>query len=69
MKGRIDIGTGIGDHFNFTDLKGCTLGIMLSGDFPAQMVADPGPRQARICDHAVFNDMAEIKKFWHVAFL
>jgi hypothetical protein len=33
------------------------------------MVADFRPRQARIGDHTVFNDMAEFKKIRHVAFL
>jgi hypothetical protein len=69
MKWRINIGARIGDHFDFTDLKRGALSIMLSGAFPGQIVADFRPRQARICDHTVFNDMAEFKKFRHGVFL
>ena len=57
MKGRINIGAGIGDHFDFADLKRRAFGIMGRGFFAAQMIADYRPRQTGIGYHAVFDDV------------
>jgi hypothetical protein len=69
MKWRINIGARIGNHFYFTDLKCGSLGIMLFGILPAQVITDLRPGQALVRDHTILNDMAEINAFWHIAFL
>ena len=45
MKRRINISPGVGHHFDFADLKGCSIRIMALGRFAAQMIGDLRPRQ------------------------
>ena len=65
MKRGIDIGAGIGDHFDFSDLKCRAFRIMGHSVLPAHVVADYGPRQTGIGNHSVFDYMAKFNELGH----
>ena len=60
MKRRIEIGSGIRDHFDFADLEFGSRRIFRSGCFAAEIIANDRGGQTFVGNHTVLDGMAEV---------
>src|SRR5215510_7705285 len=60
MERRVNVGTGVADQFNATDLKRRSLGVPAARRLAAQVIGDDRGGKTGICDHSRFDLMAYI---------
>jgi hypothetical protein len=60
MERRVDVGSGVGDHFDAPDLKGRSLGVPVARRLAAQVVGYDRGGKTWIGDHSRFNLMAYV---------
>lgn len=60
VEGAVDIGAGVGHHFDLADVELGPLSVMVAGFLPAQKIADDGGGQPFVGNQPRFHGVAEV---------